>query len=388
MSSTNTARLALTTLSEEEGLFQSMVREFADERVKPQVMDMDRAAKIPRELIDRLFDLGVMGVEIPLEYGGAGSSFFMAILAIEEMARVDPAVSVCVDVQNTLVINAFLRWLTPDQQARFLPRLATNTVGSYSLSESGSGSDAFALKTQARPDGDTYVLNGRKMWVTNGDDAGLYMLFANAAPDKGYKGITGFVIDREMPGFSVGRKEDKLGIRASSTCELILEDVRVPRENVIGQVGQGYKVAIETLNEGRIGIAAQMVGLAQGAFNAAKDYALERRQFGQAIAQFQAVQFQLAEMATEIEAGRLMVYNAARLKDGGQPFRQQAAMAKYYCSQIAERVASQSLEIFGGNGFIKDFPAEKFYRDAKIGKIYEGTSNIQLQTIAKNMLGR
>jgi alkylation response protein AidB-like acyl-CoA dehydrogenase len=388
MSSTNTASLALTTLSEEEGLFQSMVREFAEERVKPQVMDMDRAAKIPRELIDRLFDLGVMGVEIPLEYGGAGSSFFMAILAIEEMARVDPAVSVCIDVQNTLVINAFLRWLTPDQQARFLPRLATNTVGSYSLSESGSGSDAFALKTQARPDGDTYVLNGRKMWVTNGDDAGLYMLFANAAPDKGYKGITGFVIDREMPGFSVGRKEDKLGIRASSTCELILEDVRVPRENVIGQVGQGYKVAIETLNEGRIGIAAQMIGLAQGAFNAAKDYALERQQFGQAIAQFQAVQFQLAEMATEIEAGRLMVYNAARLKDGGQSFRQQAAMAKYYCSQIAERVASQSLEIFGGNGFIKDFPAEKFYRDAKIGKIYEGTSNIQLQTIAKNMLGR
>ena len=388
MSSTNTASLALTTLSEEEGLFQSMVREFAEERVKPQVMDMDRAAKIPRELIDQLFDLGVMGVEIPLEYGGAGSSFFMAILAIEEMARVDPAVSVCVDVQNTLVINAFRRWLTPDQQARFLPRLATNTVGSYSLSESGSGSDAFALKTQARPDGDTYVLNGQKMWVTNGDDAGLYMLFANADPDKGYKGITGFVIDREMPGFSVGRKEDKLGIRASSTCELILEDVRVPRENVIGQVGQGYKVAIETLNEGRIGIAAQMVGLAQGAFNAAKDYALERQQFDQAIAQFQAVQFQLAEMATEIEAGRLMVYNAARLKDGGQPFRQQAAMAKYYCSQIAERVASQSLEIFGGNGFIKDFPAEKFYRDAKIGKIYEGTSNIQLQTIAKNMLGR
>lgn len=387
MSSTD-ASLALTTLSEEEGLFQSMVREFAEERVKPRVMDMDRAAKLPRELIDQLFGLGVMGIEIPLEYGGAGSSFFMAILAIEAMAQTDPAVSVCVDVQNTLVINAFLRWLTPDQQARFLPRLAKDTVGSYSLSESGSGSDAFALKTRARPDGDTYVLDGRKMWVTNGDDAGLYMLFANADPDKGYKGITGFVIDREMPGFSVGKKEDKLGIRASSTCELLLEDVRVPRENVIGQVGQGYKVAIEALNEGRIGIAAQMIGLAQGAFGAAKDYALERRQFGQAIAQFQAVQFQLAEMATEIEAGRLMVYNAARLKDCGQPFRQQAAMAKYYCSQIAERVASQSLEIFGGNGFIKDFPAEKFYRDAKIGKIYEGTTNIQLQTIARNMLGR
>ncbi len=384
----NDASLALTTLSEEERLFQSMVREFTEKRVKPQVMDMDQAAKIPRELIDQLFGLGVMGIEIPLEYGGAGSNFFMAILAIEAIAQVDPAVSVCVDVQNTLVINAFLRWLTPDQQARFLPRLAKDTVGSYSLSESGSGSDAFALKTQARPDGDTYVLNGRKMWVTNGNEAGLYMLFANADPNKGYKGITGFVIDREMPGFSVGRKEDKLGIRASSTCELILEDVRVPRENVVGQVGQGYKVAIETINEGRIGIAAQMIGLAQGAFDAAKDYALERRQFGQVIAQFQTVQFQLAEMATEIEAGRLMVYNAARLKDSGQPFQQQAAMAKYYCSQIAERVASQSLEIFGGNGFIKDFPAEKFYRDAKIGKIYEGTSNIQLQTIAKKILGR
>ena len=379
---------ALTTLGEEEELFRSMVREFAEEQVKPQVMDMDRAAKIPRELLDQLFSLGVMGIEVPVEHGGAGSTFFMAILAIEEMARIDPSVAVCVDVQNTLVINAFRRWLTPDQQAKFLPRLATDTIGGYSLSESGSGSDAFALKTQARPDGDTYVLNGQKMWVTNGDDAGLYMLFATVDPDKGYKGITGFVIDREMPGFHVGKKEDKLGIRASSTCELNLEDVRVPRENVIGEVGQGYKVAIETLNEGRIGIAAQMIGLAQGAFDAAKDYALERKQFGKPIAEFQAVQFQLAEMATEIEAGRLMVYNAARLKDGGRPFIQQAAMAKYYCSQVAERVASQSLEIFGGNGFIKDFPAEKFYRDAKIGKIYEGTSNIQLQTIAKNMLGR
>lgn len=388
MSDTNNASLALTTLSEEEEQFRSTVREFAEKQVKPHVMDMDRAAKIPRELIDQLFSLGVMGIEVPIEYGGAESSFFMAILAIEEMARVDPAVAVCIDVQNTLVINAFRRWLTPDQQAKFMPRLAKDTIGGYSLSESGSGSDAFALKTQARLDGDTYVLNGHKMWVTNGDDAGLYMLFANADPDKGYKGITGFVVDREMPGFSVGKKEDKLGIRASSTCELILEDVRVPRDNVIGAVGQGYKVAIETLNEGRIGIAAQMIGLAQGAFDAAKDYALERQQFGKRIAEFQAVQFQLAEMVTEIEAGRLMVYNAARLKDGGQPFIQQAAMAKYYCSQVAERVASQSLEIFGGNGFIKDFPAEKFYRDAKIGKIYEGTSNIQLQTIAKNMLGR
>ena len=380
--------LPLTTLNEEEQLFRDLVREFAEEKVKPLVMEMDRAAKLPRELIDQLFALGVMGIEIPTIYGGAGSTFFMAILAIEELARVDPSVSVCVDVQNTLVNNALLRWLTPAQKEQFLPRLARDTVGAYALSEPGSGSDAFSLTTQARPDGDTFVLNGRMLWTTNGGEAGLYLLFANADPAQGYKGITGFVVERESPGFSVGKKEDKLGIRASSTCELILEDVRVPRTHVVGETGQGYKVAIETLNEGRIGIGAQMIGLAQGAFEAALAYAKERRQFGRAIADFQAIQFQLAELATEIEAGRLMVYNAARLKESGQPFMRQAAMTKYFCSQVGERVASQALEIFGGYGFTKDFPAEKFYRDAKIGKIYEGTSHMQLQTIARTLLGR
>jgi alkylation response protein AidB-like acyl-CoA dehydrogenase len=381
-------RQPLTLLSEDEQLFRSMVREFAEEKVKPFVMEMDREARIPRHLIDQLFSLGVMGIEIPILYGGAGSTFFMSILAIEEFARIDPSVAVCVDVQNTLVNNAFMRWLTPAQQERFLPRLARDTVGAYALSEPGSGSDAFAMTTQAWFDGDTFILNGRKLWITNGAEAGLYLLFANADATKGYKGITGFVIDRDMPGFNVGKKEDKLGIRASSTCELILDDVRVPRANVVGEVGQGYKVAIETLNEGRIGIGAQMIGLAQGAFEAALTYAQERRQFGKAIAEFQGIQFQLAEMATEIEAGRLMVYNAARLKESGQPFMRQAAMTKYFCSQIGERVASLALEIFGGVGYTKDFPAEKFYRDAKIGKIYEGTSNIQLQTIARTFLGR
>lgn len=378
----------LTTLNEDERLFRDMVREFAEKKVKPRVMDMDRAAHLPRDLIDQLFTLGVMGIEIPTSYGGAGSNFFMSILAIEELARIDPAVAVCVDVQNTLVNNALLRWLTPAQKDRFLPRLARDTVGAYALSEPGSGSDAFSLTTHARLEGDTFILNGRKLWTTNGGEAGLYLLFANAAPEKGYKGITGFVVERESPGFSVGKKEDKLGIRASSTCELILEDVRVPRTHVVGEVGQGYKVAIETLDEGRIGIGAQMVGLAQGAFEAALAYAQERRQFGRAIADFQAIQFQLAELATEIEAGRLMVYNTARLKESGQPFVRQAAMTKYFCSQVGERVASQALEIFGGYGYTKDFPAEKFYRDAKIGKIYEGTSNIQLQTIARTLLGR
>ncbi|MEW6299021.1 MAG: acyl-CoA dehydrogenase [Thermodesulfobacteriota bacterium] len=378
----------LTVLSEDERMFRQMVREFAEEKVKPRVMDMDRAARIPHDLIDQLFALGVMGIEIPAVYGGAGSTFFMAILAIEELARVDPAVAVCVDVQNTLVNNAFLRWLPPAQRERFLPRLARDTVGAYALSEAGSGSDAFSMTTHARLEGDTFVLNGRKLWITNGAEAGLYLLFANADPAKGYKGITGFVIERETPGFSVGKKEDKLGIRASSTCELILDEVRVPRANVVGELGQGYKVAIETLNEGRIGIGAQMVGLAQGAFEAALAYAQERRQFGRPIADFQAVQFQLAEMATDIEAARLMVYNTARLKENGQPFVRQAAMTKYFCSQVGERVASLALEIFGGVGYTKDFPAEKFYRDAKIGKIYEGTSNIQLQTIARTFLGR
>ncbi|HEV8714111.1 MAG TPA: acyl-CoA dehydrogenase [Candidatus Binatia bacterium] len=381
-------RMPITTLSADEQLFREMVRGFAEEKVKPHVMEMDRAAKIPRELIDQFFAIGVMGIELPTVYGGAGANFLMAILAIEELARVDPSVAVCVDVQNTLVNNALLRWLTPEQKEQFLPRLARDVVGAYALSEPGSGSDAFAMTTQARLDGDSFILNGRKLWITNGAEAGLYLLFANADPAKGYKGITGFVVERDFPGFAVGKKEDKLGIRASSTCELILDDVRVPRANVVGEVGHGYKVAIETLNEGRIGIGAQMIGLAQGAFEAALAYAKERRQFGRVIADFQAIQFQLAELATEIEAGRLMVYNTARMKEAGQPFVRQAAMSKYFCSQVGERVASQALEIFGGVGFTKDFPAEKFYRDAKIGKIYEGTSNIQLQTIARTFLGR
>jgi alkylation response protein AidB-like acyl-CoA dehydrogenase len=382
------ARLPVTTLTEEEVLFREAVRDFAEKRVKPQVMDMDRASKLPRELIDELFALGVMGIEIPQTYGGAGSNFLMSILAIEELARVDPAVAVCVDVQNTLVNNALLRWLSPEQQARFFPRLAHDTVGAYALSEPDSGSDAFGMTTTAKQDGDFFILNGRKMWITNGAEAGLYLLFANADPSKGYKGITGFIVERDFPGFSVGKKEDKLGIRASSTCELILEDVRVPRANVVNEVGQGYKVAIETLDEGRIGIGAQMVGLAQGAFEAALAYSKERKQFGKAIAEFQALQFQIAEMAIDIEAARLMVYNTARMKEAGQSFVRQAAMTKYFCSQVGERVASQALEIFGGVGFTKDFPAEKFYRDAKIGKIYEGTSNIQLQTVARTFLGR
>ena len=388
MSEVTETRLPVTTLTEEEVLFREATRDFAEKRVKPRVMDMDRAGKLPRELIDELFTLGVMGIEIPQSYGGAGSNFLMSILAIEELARIDPAVAVCVDVQNTLVNNALLRWLTPEQQARFLPRLARDTVGAYALSEPDSGSDAFGMVTQAKLDGDSFVLNGRKMWITNGAEAGVYLLFANADPSKGYKGITGFIVERDFPGFSVGKKEDKLGIRASSTCELILEDVRVPRTNVVSEVGQGYKVAIETLDEGRIGIGAQMVGLAQGAFDAALEYSKERKQFGKAIAEFQAIQFQIAEMAIDIEAARLMVYNTARMKEAGQSFVRQAAMTKYFCSQVGERVASQALEIFGGVGFTKDFPAEKFYRDAKIGKIYEGTSNIQLQTVARTFLGR
>jgi alkylation response protein AidB-like acyl-CoA dehydrogenase len=388
MSEVTETRLPVTTLTEEEVLFREAIRDFAEKKVKPQVMDMDRAGKLPRELIDELFTLGVMGIEIPQSYGGAGSNFLMSILAIEELARVDPAVAVCVDVQNTLVNNALLRWLTLEQQARFFPRLARDTVGAYALSEPDSGSDAFGMATQAKLDGDSFVLNGRKMWITNGAEAGVYLLFANADPSKGYKGITGFIVERDFPGFSVGKKEDKLGIRASSTCELILEDVRVPRTNVVSEVGQGYKVAIETLDEGRIGIGAQMVGLAQGAFEAALEYSKERKQFGKAIAEFQAVQFQIAEMAIDIEAARLMVYNTARMKEAGQSFVRQAAMTKYFCSQVGERVASQALEVFGGVGFTKAFPAEKFYRDAKIGKIYEGTSNIQLQTVARTFLGR
>jgi len=376
----------LTSLQEDEILLKQTVRDFAEAKIRPLVMEMDREARLPRPLIDQLFGLGVMGIEIPSGFGGGGGSFFMAIAAIEELARVDPAVAVCVDVQNTLVNNALLRWAGAEQKERYLPRLARDTVGAYSLSESAAGSDAFALATRARAQGDDYILDGRKLWTSNGAEAGIYLLFANAAPERKHKGITAFIVERGFDGFAVGKKEDKLGIRASSTCELILEEVRVPRANVVGEVGDGYRIAIETLNEGRIGIGAQMVGLGQGAWEAALAYSQERRQFGQPIAAFQAVQFQLAEMATEVEAARLLVYNAARLKDAGRPFLREAAMAKYFTSQVAERVASTALDIFGGYGFIKDFPAEKFYRDAKIGKIYEGTSNIQLRTIARTLL--
>jgi short/branched chain acyl-CoA dehydrogenase len=377
---------ALTTLGEEERQFQEMVRGFAEEKVRPRVEKMDHDARLDPALIEEVFDLGVMGIEIPEEHGGAGASFFMSILAVEELSRVDPSVGVFVDVQNTLVNNALLRWATDEQKSRYLPKLARETVGAYALSEPASGSDAFALATRATLDGDSYRLNGRKLWITNGAEAGLFVLHATVDPAKGYRGITTFLVERSFPGFSVGKKEDKLGIRASSTCELLLEDCRVPRANVLGQVGHGYKVAIETLNEGRIGIGAQMVGVARGAYEAALSYANERKQFGRLISHFQAVQHELARMAIAIESARLMVYNAARLREAGAPFLKEAAMAKYYSSQVAERVASMAVEVFGGYGFTKDFPVEKFYRDSKIGKIYEGTSNMQLNTIAKEIL--
>jgi butyryl-CoA dehydrogenase/short/branched chain acyl-CoA dehydrogenase len=377
---------ALTTLDDDERQFQEMVRAFAEEKVRPHVEKMDEAAKLEPALIRDLFALGVMGIEIPAELGGAGASFFMSILAIEELARVDPSVAALVDVQNTLVNNAVLRWATREQRQRYFPMLAKDTVGAYALSEATAGSDAFALATRATPEGDTYRLNGRKLWITNAAEAGLFVLHATVDPAKGYKGITTFLIERSFPGFSVGKKENKLGIRASSTCELILEDCRVPRANVLGEVGQGYKVAIETLNEGRIGIGAQMVGLATGAWQAAVAYAKERKQFGKTISEFQAIQHDLARMAVEIESARLVVYNAARLREAGLPFLKEGAMAKYYSSQVAERVTSLAVEIFGGYGFTKDFPVEKFFRDSKIGKIYEGTSNVQLNTIAKEIL--
>src|SRR5688500_5683008 len=348
---------------------------------------MDEHAKIPKELITRLFDLGVMGIEIPESHGGSGGSFFHAVLAVEELSRVDPSIGVFVDVQNTLVINAFMRWGTEELKRRYLPKLASNTVGAYALSEAGSGSDAFALVTRAREDGDAFVLNGRKLWITNANEADIFLIFASVAPDAGYRGITAFVVERGMPGFTVGKKEDKLGIRASSTCELILEDCRVPRENVLGQVGKGYKTAIETLNEGRIGIGAQMIGLARGALDATIKYTKERKQFGKPIAEFQAVQHQLARAAVEVEAATLTVYNAARLRDVGRPFLTEAAICKIYSSEVAERVSSLAVNLFGGNGFVKEYPVEKFFRDAKIGQIYEGTSNLQLQTIAKQLLG-
>ena len=376
----------LTVLNEEEQMFAASVREFAEAEIKPYVREMDERQKIRPEIIQKCFELGLMGIEPGEEYGGSGGSFFMACLAIEELARVDPSISVCVDVNNTLTINAFLNYGTEAQKKKYITRLATDTVGAYCLSEAGSGSDAFAMQTRAEDKGDHYLINGRKLWITNGNEAGLFIVFANADPSKGYKGVTAFIVERDFPGFSVGKKEDKLGIRASSTCELLFDNCRAPKENVLGEFGKGYKIAIETLNEGRIGIGAQMIGLAQGAYEAALAYTKERKQFGQAISEFQGVQFQIAEMATKIEAARLMVYNAARLKDAKLPFIKQAAMAKLFASEVAEEVSSLAVNLYGGYGYVKDYPVEKFFRDSKIGQIYEGTSNMQKQTIAKMLL--
>ena len=386
MQQTNAAR-ALTTLSEDETLFRDSVYEFADREIRPHVREMDEQAKMPRALIDQLFALGVMGIEIPEDRGGAGAAFFHAVLAVESLSRVDPSVGVLVDVQNTLVANALLRWGSEEQRRTYLPRLASGSVGAYALSEAGSGSDAFALTTRAAAASDGFVLNGRKLWITNANEADIFIVFATIDPDAGYRGITAFIVERGFKGFTVGKKEDKLGIRASSTCELLFEDCRVPRAQVLGEAGKGYKVAIETLNEGRIGIGAQMIGLAQGALDHAIAYTKERRQFGKAVADFQGVQFQLARAATELEAARLLVYNAARLRDAGKPFLKEAAMCKLLSSEVAERVASLAVNLYGGYGFVKDYPVEKLYRDAKIGQIYEGTSNLQLQTIAKQILG-
>lgn len=377
----------LTVLQEDDRLFQTTIRQFAKEQIGPHVRSMDEEGKFRGDLIKQFFDLGLMGIEIPEEYGGQGGSFFQAVLAVEELAAVDPSAAVIVDVQNTLVNNAFLRWGSKDQKAKYLPLLANSTVASYALSEAGSGSDAFALASRAALDGDHYVLNGRKLWITNAGEAGIFLVFANVNPEAGYKGITAFIVERGMEGFAVGKKEDKLGIRASSTCELLLDNCRVPVGNVLGQVGHGYKIAIETLNEGRIAIGAQMTGLAHGALLHAAAYAKERKQFGKAIAEYQGIQFELAEMATMVESARLLVYNAARLREAGLPFLTEAAMAKYHASQIAETVASKAVEIHGGVGFTKDYPVEKLYRDAKIGRIYEGTSNMQRVTIAKKLLG-
>ncbi len=378
---------ALTQLSEEEKLFYSTVRQFAEETISPLVRQMDDEQQFAPGLVEQLFAMGLMGIETPQEQGGAGGSFFDAVLAIEAISTVDPAVAVLIDVHNTLVINALRKWGTEAQRARWLPRLAADTVGAYALSEAGSGSDAFALQTRAHKVEEGYRLDGRKLWISNGREAGLFLVFATIDPAAGYRGITAFLVERGSPGFKVGRKEDKLGIRASSTCELIFDDCLIAESKILGQPGKGYKIAIETLNEGRIGIGAQMLGLADGAWGHAVRYAKERRQFGKPIAEFQAVQFALARMATEIEATRLMVYNAARLKDAGKPYLREGAMAKLFASQVAESVASQCVEIFGGNGFVRDYPAEKYYRDAKVGKIYEGTSNMQLATIAKQVLG-
>ncbi len=376
----------LTSLSEEEVMLRDAVRQFAQQEIAPRVREMDEAQKLDPEILRQLFALGLMAIEAPPELGGAGASFFSALLTVEEIARVDPAVAVIVDVQNTLAVNALLRWGNSDQKQKWLPCLAENTVCAYALSEAGSGSDAFSLTTQARPQGDSFILSGRKLWISNALEADLFLVFATVNPEAGYRGITAFLVERGTPGFAVGHKEDKMGIRASSTCELLFDDCRVPRENVLGEIGKGYKIAIETLNEGRIGIAAQMLGLAEGAWSLALRYSKERKQFGKAIAEFQAVQFALAEMATQIEAARMLVYNAARMKLAGVPFVKEAAMAKVFASSVAEEVASKAVEIHGGYGFVKDYPVEKFYRDAKIGAIYEGTSNMQLATIGKLIL--
>lgn len=377
----------LVALAEDEVLFRENVRQFAEDSVRPKAREMDEKGVFERALIDQFFQLGLMGIEVPEQFGGAGGKFFDSILAVEELSRIDASAGVIVDVQNTLVNNALLRWSTDDQKKRYLPRMAADTVGAYALSEAGSGSDAFAMQTRAQLKGSDYVLNGRKLWITNGKEAGIFVLFATVDPAAGYKGITAFLVEKNFSGFTVGKKEDKLGIRASSTCELILEDCAVPKGNVLGEIGKGYKIAIETLNEGRIGIGAQMLGVARGAWESAIKYSQERKQFGKAISDFQGVQFQLAQMATEIEAARMMVYNAARMKDAGMNFVKEAAMVKLFASQVAERVTSLAVEIYGGYGFTKDYPVEKYFRDAKIGKIYEGTSNMQLQTIAKIVLG-
>ncbi len=378
----------LTSLSEDEQMFRASVREFADGELRPRVEAMEEHAKLDPTLIKQCFDLGLMGIETPEEYGGAGASFFTAILAVEELSRVDASVGVLVDVQNTLVNNALVRWGSEEQKQKYLPQLATEKVGAYALSEAGSGSDAFAMQTRAVEDGDYFILNGRKLWITNGNEAEIFVVFANANPQAGYRGITAFIVEKSTAGFAVGKKENKLGIRASSTVELILEDCRIAKENVLGEIGKGYKVSIETLNEGRIGIGAQMIGIARGALDAALSYTSEREQFGKAINQFQGVQFQLADMATELEAARLLVYNAARMKDAGQNFVKEAAMAKLFASRAAERISSKAIELYGGYGFVKDYPVEKLWRDSKIGAIYEGTSNMQLQTIAKLLIGK
>jgi butyryl-CoA dehydrogenase/short/branched chain acyl-CoA dehydrogenase len=376
----------ITELSQEETMIRESVQQFAEQELRPLVRRMDDEQHMDAGLLRKLFELGPMGIEIPEEFGGSGGTFFDAVLAVETISAVDPAVGVLVDVHNTLVINALLRWATAEQKQRYLPKLASDTLGAYALSEASSGSDAFALQTRAEDRGDAYALNGRKLWITNAKEAGLFIVFATIDASAGYKGITAFLVDAGTPGFTIGRKEDKLGIRASSTCELVFDECLVPAAQMLGEVGKGYKIAIETLNEGRIGIGAQMLGLAKGAWEHAAKYAKERKQFGKAIVEFQAMQFQLAEMATEIEAAKLLVYNAARLKDAGLDFRKEAAMCKYFASHTAERVASLAVEVMGGPGFIKDYPVEKLYRDAKIGKIYEGTSFMQLATIAKLLL--